>query len=234
MAKSKIEWTESTWNPITGCSHRSAGCLHCYAERLSYRLKAMGQPNYQNGFKVTFHEEAVRIPLSWKKAQMIFVNSMSDTFHENVTDQQIQQLFATMNSAFWHTFQVLTKRAERLPEIAPKLTWTKNIWLGVSIESFEYLHRVDYLRNTPAQIKFISAEPLLKPLGKIDLSGIDWVIVGGESGPNARPMQESWVLEILEQCKEQKVKFFFKQWGGVIKNKRGRLLQGRTWDEKPS
>lgn len=234
MSKSKIEWTESTWNPITGCSHKSAGCLHCYAERLSYRLKAMGQPNYQKGFEVVFHEKIVQLPLFWKKPQMIFVNSMSDTFHEKISLQQIQQIFKTMNTASWHTFQVLTKRAERLPETALNLNWTKNIWLGVTVESPDYLNRVDFLRNTPAKVKFISAEPLLQPLGKINLEGIDWVIVGGESGPAARPMQEAWVIDILNQCKENGVKFFFKQWGGVIKNKKGRLLQGRTWDEKPT
>lgn len=234
MAKSTIEWTESTWNPITGCSHKSSGCLHCYAERLSFRLKAMGQPNYQNGFEVSFHKNVLETPLHWKKPQMIFVNSMSDTFHEKVTTQQIKDIFSIMNQASWHTFQILTKRAERLSEIVPLVSWTPNIWLGVTIESSEYVYRLESLKKTPARIKFISAEPLLAPLGKIDLSGINWLIVGGESGPNARPMEETWVLDLLQQSKAQDVKFFFKQWGGVNKKKNGRLLRGKTWDERPS
>ena len=233
MAKSTIEWTESTWNPITGCSHKSSGCLHCYAERLSLRLKSMGQKNYQNGFNVSFHKNVLETPLYWKKPQMIFVNSMSDTFHEEVTRQQIKDIFSIMNRASWHTFQILTKRPERLSEIVPIVSWTANIWLGVTIESPEYINRLDFLKKTPARIKFISAEPLLAPLGKIDFSGIDWLIVGGESGPNARVMEEAWVLDLLFQSKAQGVKFFFKQWGGVNKKKHGRLLQGRTWDEMP-
>lgn len=234
MAKSTIEWTEATWNPITGCSHKSSGCLHCYAERLSFRLKAMGQPNYQNGFEVSFHKNVLETPLHWKKPQMIFVNSMSDTFHEKVTTQQIKDIFSIMNQASWHTFQVLTKRPERLSEIAPLVSWTPNIWLGVTVESSEYVHRLDFLKKTPAKIKFISAEPLLAPVGEIDLSGINWLIVGGESGPNARPMEENWVLDLLQQSKAQGVKFFFKQWGGVNKKKNGRLLKGKTWDEMPT
>lgn len=233
MAKSKIEWTETTWNPITGCSHKSAGCLHCYAERMTHRLQAMGHSNYQNGFKPTFHDHIVNLPLEWHKPQMIFVNSMSDTFHEDITDEQIIRLFSVMNRAHWHTFQVLTKRAERFANLCSKLTWSSNIWLGVTIESAEYLSRLQCLKMTPAKVKFISAEPLLSSLGKIDLSGIDWIIVGGESGPGARPLMESWCLEILEQSRAYGTKFFFKQWGGVNKKKNGRLLLGRTWDETP-
>ena len=233
MTKSKIEWTEMTWNPITGCSHKSSGCLHCYAERMTYRLQAMGHPNYQNGFTPTFHEHIVDLPLKWKKPKMIFVNSMSDTFHEDISDEQIIKLFSVMNHASWHTFQVLTKRAERLVDLCSKITWTSNIWLGVSIESVDYITRLKFLKRTPAKVKFISAEPLLSSLGKIDLSDIDWVIVGGESGPGARPLSESWCLEILEQSRIYGTKFFFKQWGGVNKKKNGRLLLGRTWDEIP-
>jgi len=232
-AKSQIEWTESTWNPLTGCTKISPGCKHCYAERMARRLKAMGQPNYSNGFKLAMHVNAVRTPLKMKKSQMIFVNSMSDLFHEDVPLEFIQDVFETMNKAEWHTFQVLTKRSERLLELGGKLTWTPNIWMGVSVESTDYKFRIDHLRKTGAKVKFLSVEPLLGPLGKLKLNSIDWVIVGGESGPGARPMELAWVIEIKKQCERDNVPFFFKQWGGFNKKKAGRLLEGRTWDEMP-
>lgn len=234
MSRSKIEWTEATWNPITGCNKISDGCLYCYAEKLSHRLKLMGVKNYANDFDVTIHDDnTLDKPLYWKNPQMIFVNSMSDTFHEEVPIEFIQKIFSVMNKASWHTFQVLTKRSVRLKELASAVTWTPNIWQGVTVESQDYVSRIEDLRNTPAKVKFISMEPLLSPIENIDLRGIDWVIVGGESGPYSRPVKEDWILNILKQCKEQNIKFFFKQWGGVNKKKTGRLLQGRTWDEFP-
>ncbi len=232
-SNSKIEWTESTWNPLTGCSKISPGCKYCYAERFAKRLQAMGQPNYRNGFKVTFHEHVLEYPLSWKKPQMIFVNSMSDLFHEEVPLEFIQKVFDVMNRANWHIFQVLTKRAERLAEVSPYLHWPSNVWMGVSVENSNYTFRIDHLRQTGANIKFLSLEPLLGPLPCLNLADIDWVIVGGESGPRARPMEPDWVLEIKEQCREAGVPFFFKQWGGKSKKKNGRLLEGKTWDALP-
>ncbi|MBN1211466.1 MAG: phage Gp37/Gp68 family protein [candidate division Zixibacteria bacterium] len=230
---STIEWTQSTWNPVTGCSKVSPGCKHCYAERMAKRLHAMGQPNYSNGFKVTTHEKGLELPLRWKKPQTIFVNSMSDLFHEDVPVSFIQKVFRVMREAHWHRFQILTKRSERLLKMNTKIKWSPNIWLGVSVENEKYNYRIDHLRDTDAQIKFISFEPLLDSVGGLDLEGIDWVIVGGESGPKARPLREEWVLEILYQCQTAKVPFFFKQWGGTNKKKTGRLLKGRTWDELP-
>ena len=232
--KSAIEWTESTWNPVTGCTKISPGCLNCYAERMAFRLKAMGQHNYRNGFKVTCHKESLELPLRWKKPQMIFVNSMSDLFHEDVSDDFIMDIFSTMQFAKQHQYQILTKRAERLAQLSPELPWRKNIWMGVTVESAEYKYRIDYLRYTSAHIKFLSLEPLLKDIGELDLNEIDWVIVGGESGPGARPMKAEWVRNIREQCLAQDVPFFFKQWGGVNKKKAGRLLDGRTWDKMPA
>lgn len=233
MKKSKIEWTESTWNPVTGCTKISPGCKNCYAERMAMRLKVMKQPNYANGFNLTLHEHALNLPLKWKKPQTIFVNSMSDLFHKSVPEEFIQRVFDVMNRAPWHTFQVLTKRASRLQSIQHKLTWGKNIWMGVSVESEKYKHRMDALRETDAGVKFISFEPLLGPLGKLKLKKINWAIVGGESGPGARFMSPEWVAGIRDQCLKQKVPFFFKQWGGVNKKKTGRLLDGRTWDDMP-
>lgn len=233
-SKSTIEWTESTWNPVTGCNKISPGCKNCYAERMAKRLKAMGQNNYRNGFKLTTQPQMLEVPLRWKNPQTIFVNSMSDLFHKNVPLEYIQQVFEVMSRAFWHRFQVLTKRAERLAEISEALDWSQNVWMGVSVESEKYKYRIDHLRETNAQIKFLSLEPLIAPLGKLDLTDIDWVIVGGESGPKARPMEESWVIDIREQCQEAGVAFFFKQWGGVNKKKTGRILEGRTWDEMPN
>lgn len=231
---SGIEWTESTWNPLTGCTKISPGCKHCYAERMSKRLQAMGQPNYVNGFKLTLHENALEKPLEWKKPQFIFVNSMSDLFHKDVPFEFIQRVFDVMRRAHWHQFQVLTKRAERVAELSPYLEWADNIWMGVSVENEKYKFRVDYLRKTGAKIKFLSLEPLIGQLGKLDLSKINWVIVGGESGPGARPIMQEWVIEIRDQCLMAKVPFFFKQWGGVQKKKAGRILDGRTWDEMPA
>jgi protein gp37 len=230
---STIEWTESTWNPVTGCDKISPGCKHCYAERMAKRLKAMGQPNYRNGFELTLHPHAVDLPLRWRKPQTIFVNSMSDLFHADVPFEFIAEVFGVMRRAHWHRFQVLTKRAERLEELGARLRWAANIWMGVSVENAGYRQRIDRLRATPATTKFLSLEPLLGPLDGLDLNGIDWVIVGGESGPQARPMDPAWVLSIQQQCADAKVPFFFKQWGGVNKKRAGRLLSGRTWDEMP-
>lgn len=232
-ANSSIEWTESTWNPITGCSKVSPGCKNCYAERMACRLKAMGQPNYVNGFKLSLHEHVLEYPLKWKKPQIIFVNSMSDLFHEDVPIAFIQKTFAVMREASWHTFQVLTKRSTRLRELSSEIEWPNNVWMGTSVESQDYSWRVNDLRQTNACIKFLSLEPLLGPIPALELHGIDWVIVGGESGPRARPIEEKWVIEIRDQCKKAKVSFFFKQWGGFQKKKNGRQLQGRTYDEMP-
>lgn len=231
--KSNIEWTESTWNPLTGCSKISPGCKNCYAERLAVRLQAMGQPNYVNGFELTMHEHALELPLRWKKPQTIFVNSMSDLFQEHVPIEFIQKVFDVMKRAYWHRFQILTKRSERLLELSSQLPWTPNIWMGVSVENEDYTFRIDHLRKTEAKIKFLSLEPLLGPLHNLNLKKIDWVIVGGESGPGARPMLESWVVDIHKQCQKTEVPFFFKQWGGRNKKKMGRTLDGRTWDEMP-
>ncbi len=233
MKKTKIEWTESTWNPVTGCTKISDGCLNCYAERMAKRLKAMGQLNYKNGFELTIHPNSLELPLQWKKPQMIFVNSMSDLFHKKVPVTYIKKVFDVMNLAEWHTFQILTKRADRLLKLSSKLNWTQNIWMGVSVENKDCLNRIDDLRRTDAKTKFISFEPLLGPLPKVNLREIDWVIIGGESGPGARYMNPKWVTNLRDQCIKQKVPFFFKQWGGVNKKKTGRLLNGRTWDEMP-
>lgn len=230
---SGIEWTESTWNPLTGCTKISPGCKHCYAERMAKRLKAMGQPNYVNGFKLTMHEHVLEKPLEWKKPQIIFVNSMSDLFHKDVPLEFIRRVFDTMKRAHWHQFQVLTKRSDRLAELSPYLEWTDNVWMGVSVENEKYTSRIDDLRKTGAKIKFLSVEPLIGPISKMNLKGINWVIVGGESGPGARPLETEWVVSIRDQCLKAKVPFFFKQWGGVQKKKTGRLLDGRTWDQMP-
>jgi protein gp37 len=233
MSQSNIEWTESTWNPLTGCTKISPGCKNCYAERMAMRLQAMGQPNYVNGFKMTMHEHALELPLRWRKPQTIFVNSMSDLFQEDVPIEFIQKVFDVMKRAHWHRFQILTKRSDRLLELSPELPWMPNIWMGVSVENQDYTFRIDHLRETGAKIKFLSLEPLLGPLNRLDLNEIDWVIVGGESGPGARPMLKSWVVDIHKQCQKAKAPFFFKQWGGRNKKKTGRELEGRTWDEMP-
>jgi protein gp37 len=232
-AKSTIEWTQSTWNPVTGCTKVSPGCKNCYAERMARRLQAMGQPNYAKGFDLAVHEHALELPLQWKTPQAIFVNSMSDLFHRDVPMAFIERVFDVMNRADWHQYQVLTKRSARLLELNRLLPWANHIWMGVSVETEKYLHRIDDLRGTGAHIKFLSLEPLLGPIPNLNLEGIDWVIVGGESGPGARPMLEDWVTDIRNQCGKAEVPFFFKQWGGVNKKKAGRLLEGRTWDKMP-
>mgnify|MGYP003588803042 FL=1 len=233
MKPSRIEWTESTWNPVTGCTKISAGCAHCYAERMAKRLLAMGQPNYRNGFEVTCHPDVLGMPLKWKKSQMIFVNSMSDLFHKAVPTRFVEEIFFTMNQARWHTFQILTKRADRLVQLSSRFKWTPNIWMGVTVENDRHVDRIDRLREVPTAVRFLSLEPLLGPLPGLDLTNIDWVIVGGESGPGARPMDREWVLDLRDQCLDANVAFFFKQWGGVRKKKTGRLLEKRTWDQMP-
>lgn len=233
-SNSSIEWTEATWNPVTGCNKISPGCKNCYAERMSKRLKAMGQKNYRNGFKLTLQPHMLALPLRWKKPQTIFVNSMSDLFHKHVPLEYIQDVFDVMKRAHWHRFQVLTKRADRLEQLSPLLDWAPNIWMGVSVETQKYVSRIDHLRRTGAKTKFLSLEPLLGPLKDLDLAGIDWAIVGGESGFGARPMLLNWVTSIRQQCIEADVAFFFKQWGGVQKKRNGRVLEGRTWDDMPS
>jgi protein gp37 len=231
--KSAIEWTESTWNPVTGCTKISQGCKFCYAEKMAKRLQAMGQANYKDGFRLTLQPQMLELPLRWKRPQAIFVNSMSDLFHKDVPLDYIDRVFDVMRRADWHRFQVLTKRADRLEALDPRLEWPANVWMGASVENADHLDRIDSLRRTHAKVKFLSLEPLLGPLPDLDLRGIDWVIVGGESGQNARPLQESWILEIRDQCREAQVAFFFKQWGGQNKKKAGRLLEGRTWDAMP-
>ncbi|MCP3957960.1 MAG: phage Gp37/Gp68 family protein [bacterium] len=230
---SGIEWTESTWNPVTGCTKISPGCKYCYAEVMAERLRAMGQRNYVNGFALTLQPHMLELPLKWRKPQTIFVNSMSDLFHANVPLAYIHKVFDVMKRASWHRFQVLTKRADRLLELSPRLEWAPNIWTGVSVENDKYRHRVDDLRRIGAQVKFLSLEPLLGPLCDLDLTDIDWVIVGGESGHKARPMDLLWVTDLRDQCLRAGVPFFFKQWGGKNKKRAGRVLEGRTWAEMP-
>lgn len=233
MAKSHIEWTDSTWNPVTGCTKVSQGCKNCYAEKMAIRLKGMGVPNYANGFDLTLQPQMLELPLTWKKPQRIFVNSMSDLFHEDVPLEYILKVFDTMNKASWHYYQILTKRAERLLELSKDLPWADHIWMGVSVEDGRVVDRIDYLRQTDAHVKFLSIEPLIGPINDIDLTGIDWVIVGGESGPRSRYMNPEWVRYIRDVCIEQNVPFFFKQWGGVNKSKTGRILDDREYNEFP-
>jgi protein gp37 len=230
---SSIEWTEATWNPVTGCTKISSGCKHCYAERMAKRLKAIGYAAYRNGFQVTLHEHLLDLPLHWRQPRMIFVNSMSDLFHADVPMPFIQEIFQVMREADWHQFQILTKRSRRLASLSPCIDWPGNVWMGVTVESAEYTPRIDDLRKTGAALKFLSLEPLLTAVPSLNLEGIDWVIVGGESGPGARPMRAEWVTDIRKQCVEAGVPFFFKQWGGTRKKVSGRLLEGRTWDEMP-
>jgi protein gp37 len=232
-AKSHIEWTETTWNPVTGCSKVSQGCKHCYAERMASRLQAMGLPRYSNGFELTTHDDLIELPKRWKTPRVIFVNSMSDLFHEEVPHVFIERVFRTMAECPQHRFQLLTKRARRLADVAGSLRWSANIWMGVSVESQRVIERISFLRKVPAEIRFLSLEPLLGPMPKLPLEGIHWVIVGGESGPGARRMREEWVNDILAQCRTGNVSFFFKQWGGVKKSNNGRELGGRTYDEFP-
>lgn len=231
--ESSIEWTESTWNPVTGCTKISTGCANCYAERIAKRLYAMGQPNYRNGFEVTCHEHALSLPLNWRKHKMVFVNSMSDLFHQDIPLSFVRKIFHTMNKARWHCFQVLTKRSDRMVHISRDLNWTSNIWMGVTVEEAQYQHRIGHLVETPATVKFLSLEPLLGPMGNLPLDGIDWVIVGGESGPGSRRMDKLWVEEIRDQCVESNIPFFFKQWGGINKKRAGRLLDDKFWNQMP-
>lgn len=231
---SGIEWTESTWNPVTGCDKVSPGCKYCYAERMAERLQAMGQQNYRNGFELTLQPQMLELPLSWRKPQTIFVNSMSDLFHKDVPTAYVQRVFDVMRRAHWHRFQVLTKRSDRLATISAEIDWPANVWMGVSVEHADYVDRIDELRSTRAFVKFLSLEPLLGPLPALKLRGIDWAIVGGESGHRARPIDPAWVIDIRDQCRRAGVAFFFKQWGGKNKKKAGRLLDGRTWDEMPA
>lgn len=233
MSRSDIEWTESTWNPVTGCDDASPGCDNCYARRMSHRLKAMGAHNYRRGFKVTLQPQMLDRPLHWRKPQRIFVNSMSDLFHVDVPKDYVRKVFDVMVAAGWHDFQVLTKRSGRLLKLSDDLPWPDNVWMGVSVENADYVRRIDHLRRTGARIKFLSLEPLLGPLPDLELDGIDWVIVGGESGPGARPMDAGWVRDIRNQCLDAGVPFFFKQWGGVFKKHHGRKLDERTWDQYP-
>lgn len=231
--RTSIEWTEYTWNPVTGCTKISPGCINCYAERLSKRLQAMGQSNYLNGFTLTLHEDSLNIPFNWKRPSIVFVNSMSDLFHEEVPLSFIEKVFDVMCRSPQHIFQVLTKRSKRLAEISLCLPWPSNIWMGVSIENNDYVYRAEDLKITKAKVKFISLEPLLGSINDLDLDYINWVIVGGESGPKARNMNADWVIKIRNKCVASNVPFFFKQWGGINKKKAGRSLEGRTWDEMP-
>jgi protein gp37 len=230
---SSIEWTEATWNPVTGCTEISSGCKNCYAKRMALRLQAMGSANYKAGFRVTVHPHLLSTPLRWRKPRTVFVNSMSDLFHADVCESFIAQVFETMCQTPQHTYQVLTKRSARLRDVSPRLPWPHNVWMGVTVENSAHLSRIDDLRRTPARVKFLSLEPLLGPIAELDLAGIDWVIVGGESGPKARPMSSEWVEGILHQCQAAGVPFFFKQWGGTNKKRTGRVLGGRTWNQMP-
>lgn len=231
---SSIEWTDATWNPITGCHKISPGCANCYAETFAERFRGVPDHPYEQGFDLKMWPSRLQLPLTWRKPKRIFVNSMSDLYHKDVPEEFIQRVFGVMAQADWHTFQILTKRAERLEQLSDRLAWHPHIWQGVSVENADYKYRIDHLRNTAAHTKFLSIEPLLGALGEIDFTGIDWVIVGGESGHRARPMNIEWVTSIRDQCREQGVAFFFKQWGGRNKKAAGRILEGRTWDEMPA
>lgn len=233
MHPSNIEWTDATWNPVTGCSKISPGCKYCYAERFANRLKLMGQPRYANGFELTLQPDTLETPLTWRKPRMVFVNSMSDLFHKDVPTEYIAAVLETVRRADWHVFQVLTKRSGRLVELANVLDWPSNFWLGVSVEDQDYTYRISHLRMVPASVRFLSLEPLLGPIKRLPLMGVDWVIVGGESGPGARPMDRDWVLSIRDECTSRGVPFFFKQWGGFHKKTNGRMLDGRIWSEMP-
>lgn len=233
MAQSSIEWTEMTWNPTTGCNKVSAGCKYCYAEVMARRLQAMGVDKYKDGFKLRLHEDSLDVPYTWKHQKVVFVNSMSDLFHKDVPFEFIKKVFAVMNDTP-HIYQVLTKRSDILLNYHKQLKWTHNIWMGVSVEDERVMHRIDDLRKTNAKTKFLSCEPLIGPLPKMNLNKIDWVIVGGESGRKPRPMDVDWVLDIQQQAEKKGVAFFFKQWGGTNKKKTGRVLNGRTYDEMPA
>jgi protein gp37 len=231
--KSSIEWTEMTWNPVTGCTKISQGCKHCYAERMAKRLTAMGSDRYRNGFNITLHPDLIDVPRRWRTPKVVFVNSMSDLFHDDIPLSYIQQIFSTMKDCSHHTFQVLTKRGERLAQLAPYLPWPRNVWMGVSVEDSRVIDRVRHLQSVPASVRFLSLEPLIGPLDALPLEGIHWVILGGESGPGARPMRKEWARSIFRQCRLEKVPFFFKQWGGIRKDLTGRTFNGRIYDEMP-
>ena len=240
--KSGIEWTEATWNPTTGCDRTSPGCDHCYALTLSKRLKAMGSPKYQfdgdprtsgPGFRLTIHPSSLDVPRRWSAPRLVFVNSMSDLFHDDVPIEFIRQVFEVIRETPQHTYQVLTKRAQRLSRVAGELDWPPNLWMGVSVETRRYAFRIDHLRKVPAAVRFVSAEPLLGPLGALDLEGIQWLIAGGESGANARRMEPEWAIELRDTCTSAGVAFFFKQWGGRTPKAGGRELEGEVWDELP-
>ena len=231
--QTNIEWTDATWNPVTGCQKISPGCKNCYAARLAPRLQAMGNPRYSNGFAINLHHDLIDLPKKWKKPRKVFVNSMSDLFHEEVPLEFIQLVFNTIENTGRHTFQLLTKRPERALEVADQLTWPANLWMGVSVENSDYVHRIDTLRLIPAHTRFLSLEPLIGAIPNIDLTGIDWVIAGGESGPGARKIEVEWVRSIRDQCESAGVRFFFKQWGGTNKKLAGRVLDDRTWDDFP-
>jgi len=243
--KSSIEWTEATWNPVAGCTVVSPGCTNCYAMRMARRLDAMGQPKYAGTTRMSgnrpkwngvirLDEAALSLPRTWKTGRAIFVNSMSDLFHEKVAPEFIGRVFETMQDTPQHTYQILTKRAERLEALSPYLDWPRNVWMGVSVENADYAWRIEHLGRTGAAVKFLSLEPLLGPLVELRLADIDWVIAGGESGPGARPMEVAWVRSIRDQCESASVAFHFKQWGGVNKKKTGRILDGQTWDQVPT
>jgi len=231
--QSSIEWTDATWNPVTGCTKISPGCKYCYAERMAKRLQSMGQPRYRDGFQLTMQSDVVDQPLTWKKPRTVFVNSMSDLFHDDVPLSYLKRVFGVMAMASWHTFQVLTKRSERLADVAKYLPWPTNVWMGVSVENEDYTYRIDHLSHVTAAIRFLSIEPLIGPIRNLRLDSIDWVIVGGESGPHARMIDPDWVRTIRDGCLSAGVPFFFKQWGGTRKSRTGRVLDGRTWDEMP-
>jgi protein gp37 len=232
--RTAIEWTEATWNPVTGCHQVSPGCAHCYAKTFAERWRGIPGHPYEQGFDLRLWPQRLEQPLRWRRPRTIFVNSMSDLFHEDIPDLFVEQVFDVMERADWHTFQILTKRHERLAELAPTLAWPSNVWMGVSIENRRFVHRADYLREVPAAVRFVSAEPLLGPLEGLDLTDIDWLIAGGESGPRHRPARAEWVRELRDRCVAEGVAFFFKQWGGIRSKSGGRLLDGRTWDETPA
>jgi len=231
--RSAIEWTEATWNPVTGCDKVSPGCAHCYAETFAKRFQGVPGHPYEQGFALKLWPERLSIPLGWKRPRMVFVNSMSDLFHEDIPDEYVAEVFEVMRGASHHTFQVLTKRHERLAQLAPDLPWPDNVWMGVTIENRRFVHRADYLREVPAAVRFISAEPLLGPLEGLDLEGIHWLIAGGESGARHRPVKEQWLTELRDRCEDEGVAYFFKQWGGVRSKSNGRLLEGQTWSQMP-
>ncbi len=233
-ARSRIEWTSASWNPVTGCDRVSPGCAHCYAKRFAERFSGVTGHPYEQGFGLRLWPDRLELPLRWRRPKLIFVNSMSDLFHEDVPDEYVERVFDVMGRADQHVFQVLTKRHERLADFAPRLHWPDNVWMGVSIENRRFVHRAEYLRHVPASVRFISAEPLLGPLEGLDISGVDWLIAGGESGPGHRRIHADWVRELRDRCADEGVAFFFKQWGGARPKSGGRVLDGRTWDEMPT